>query len=126
MSQFSIGSLAATLVVAGIAMASGGSAIAGSYGGGYGGGYPGGYGGGYPGGYGGGYGNHHSGGHRRDRVCHPGEAVEKARNYGMRRPGIERVTPYEIVVSGRAHGNRALLVFDRTSRHCRIIGSRGI
>ncbi len=83
---------------------------------------------------GGGYGGYnpgrhpgyHPGGNRRDRVCQPHEAVEKARSKGLRRAGVERVTQWEIIVTGRAYGNRALLVFDRTSRNCRIIGSRGI
>ncbi len=81
----------------------------------------------YTGGGHGGYNpGRHPGGHRRDRGCQPHEAVEKARYQGLRRAGIERVTPWEIVVTGRAYGNRAMLVFDRSSRHCRIIGSRGI
>ncbi len=78
------------------------------------------------GGHGGYNGDHRPGGHRRDRGCQPHEAVEKARYHGLRRAGVERVTPWEIVVTGRAYGNRALLVFDRSSRHCRIIGSRGL
>jgi hypothetical protein len=53
-------------------------------------------------------------------------AVEKARHFGLRRAGIERVTRHEILVTGRHYGHRALLVFDRTSRHCRIVGSRGL
>jgi hypothetical protein len=77
--------------------------------------------------HGGGYRHQvYPGGHRRDRVCEPYEAVEKARYLGLRHPGIERVTRWEIVVSGRAYGHRAVLVFDRSSRRCHVVASRGL
>jgi hypothetical protein len=89
---------------------------------------PGGYhGGGYAGGHHGGYvGGHHGGRHYGDRICRPGEAVQKAYRQGMRRPGIERVTRREVVVTGRFRGHHAMLVFDRNSSRCRILYSRGI
>lgn len=89
---------------------------------------PGGYhGGGYVGGHHGGYvGGHAGGGHYGNRICRPGEAVQKAYRHGMRRPGIERVTRREVVVTGRFRGHRAMLVFDRTSSRCRVLYSRGI
>jgi hypothetical protein len=65
-------------------------------------------------------------GHGRRGICEPHEAVEKAHDFGLRRVGIERVTRHEIVVSGRQYGHRALLVFDRFSRHCRVIATRGL
>jgi hypothetical protein len=68
----------------------------------------------------------HRPGHWRRGVCEPHEAVEKAREFGLRRIGIERVSRHEIVVSGRNYGHRALLVFDRFSRHCRVIATRGL
>ena len=75
-------------------------------------------------------GQHHGyprpGGGRRDRFCQPAQAIEKARSFGLRRPGIERLTRHEIIISGRYHGDRAWLVIDRQSRRCRIINSRGI
>jgi hypothetical protein len=81
----------------------------------------------------GGYGNSgnfhgrpHYPGHGRRGICEPHEAVERARDFGLRRIGIERVTRHEIVVSGRHYGHRALLVFDRFSRHCRVIATRGL
>jgi hypothetical protein len=90
----------------------------------HGGGHGGGYGGGY--GHGGGYGR--GGGWHGDYrpLCHPREAVGKAWRQGLRRPGVERVTRRDIVVSGWFHGHRAVLIFDRHSPRCRIIGSRGI
>lgn len=68
----------------------------------------------------------HYPGHGRRGICEPHEAVEKAHDFGLRRVGIERVTRHEIVVSGRQYGHRALLVFDRFSRHCRVIATRGL
>ena len=74
-----------------------------------------------------GYGHpRHQDGGRRHGFCDPGEAVEKARHFGLRRAGVERVSRHEILVTGRYHGHRALLVFDRNSRHCRVIGARGL
>jgi hypothetical protein len=78
---------------------------------------------GHHGGYHGGYRDGHRGG---DRICRPGEAVQKAYRQGMRRPGIERVSRHEVVVSGRFRGHRAVLVFDRNSSRCRVLYSRGI
>lgn len=59
-------------------------------------------------------------------ACHPREAVGKAWRQGLRRPGVERVGRRDIVVSGWFRGHRAVLVFDRYSPRCRVIGSRGI
>ncbi|MEZ5800203.1 MAG: hypothetical protein R3D29_06760 [Nitratireductor sp.] len=64
--------------------------------------------------------------HFRDRICQPGEAIHKARSLGLRHPGIDRVNRHVVVVSGRHRGHWARLVFDRTSRHCRIVDARGI
>lgn len=64
--------------------------------------------------------------HGRRGTCEPHEAIAKAHEWGLRRPGIVRVTPYEIVVAGRHRGDRAVLVFDRGSRRCRVIDARGI
>jgi len=83
---------------------------------------PGGYHGGHQGDWRGGHGGRHYG----DRICRPGEAVQKAFRQGMRRPGIERVTRREVVVTGRFRGHRAMLVFDRNSSRCRVLYSRGI
>ena len=64
--------------------------------------------------------------YHRDRICQPGEAIHKARSLGLRHPGIDRVNRHVVVVSGRHRGHWARLVFDRTSRHCRIVDARGI
>lgn len=62
----------------------------------------------------------------RRGVCEPHEAVGKASAFGVRRAGIARVSRHEIVVMGRYRGNHALIVFDRSSRNCRVVAARGI
>lgn len=64
--------------------------------------------------------------HWRRHACDPREAIAKARSWGMRHPDIRSVTRGEIVVSGRHRGHRALMVFDRAGRGCRVIVARGI
>lgn len=71
-------------------------------------------------------GAHRPGGWGRPGVCEPREAIGKAMARGMHRPGINRVSRHQIVVSGRYRGHYAMLVFDRTSRNCRIVAARGI
>jgi hypothetical protein len=44
----------------------------------------------------------------------------------VRRPGVERVTPRQVVVGGWFRGHRAMMVFDRYSSRCRVLYSRGI
>lgn len=69
------------------------------------------------------------GGHRGDwrrHVCEPREAIAKARSRGMRHPDIRRLTRGEIIVAGRHRGHRALMVFERFGRGCRVIAARGI
>ncbi len=83
--------------------------------------------GGYLGGHGGGWQGRPGGWHGGHRAqCRPSEAIERAWRQGMRRPGIERVGRRDIVVAGWFRGHRAVLVFDRHSPRCRVIGSRGI
>jgi hypothetical protein len=65
-------------------------------------------------------------GYHRRAVCSPQEAVYKARRHGMRHAGIQRMRPRAIVVTGWHRGHRARMVFERYSRHCRVIASRGI
>ncbi|MFZ1813635.1 MAG: hypothetical protein WBO55_03855 [Rhizobiaceae bacterium] len=73
------------------------------------------------------YGGHRRHGNHYGRgICHPGEAVEKAHWLGMRRPGVERVNHREVIVSGRSYGHWARIAFDRNSRNCRVLWSRGI
>jgi hypothetical protein len=62
----------------------------------------------------------------RRGICQPHEAIGKAMAYGMRRPGIVRVSAFEVVVAGRHRGHRAVLVFDRNSGRCRVLDARGI
>ncbi|MEZ5873093.1 MAG: hypothetical protein R3D32_14880 [Nitratireductor sp.] len=72
------------------------------------------------------YGQQYYGGYHRYSVCEPGEAVYKARSLGLRHAGVERINRRVIVVSGRHRGHWASVVFDRSSRHCRILDARGI
>ncbi|MCG6858411.1 MAG: hypothetical protein LJE67_10125 [Salaquimonas sp.] len=79
-------------------------------------------------------------GHRRhDRVrygwgrhnaCSPREAVYKARRMGLRHANVARIDRRAIVVTGhswgRYGGHRARVVFARYSRHCAILGQRGL
>jgi hypothetical protein len=59
-------------------------------------------------------------------ICQPREALWKASRLGMRRADIQRVLPRNIIVTGWRHGHHARIVFDRTSRHCRVVAKRGI
>lgn len=54
---------------------------------------------------------------RRDRgmviegFCNPGQAMEKARWQGLRRPNIERVTPRRVIVGGWRYGEYDRIAF---------------
>ena len=60
------------------------------------------------------------------RFCSPREAVQKAHRMGLRHAGVARVNNRAIVVAGHHWGHRAHVVFARNSRHCSVIGVRGL
>ncbi len=43
--------------------------------------------------------------------CDPEEAVDIARDYGLRRPGVVSIDRRKLVVEGRQHGGRARIIF---------------
>ncbi|WP_377289652.1 hypothetical protein [Rhizobium sp. SG2393] len=57
---------------------------------------------------------------RRGR-CHPGLAVEKARDYGFRRAQVVDVTPRRVVVEGRRFGDYRTISFANV-RGCPVLG----
>lgn len=57
---------------------------------------------------------------RRGR-CAPWLAVDKARNYGLRRAHVANVSHRRVVVEGRRHGDHRRIVF-ANARGCPVIG----
>ncbi len=53
--------------------------------------------------------------------CHPGLAVEKARDYGFRRAQVVDVTPRRVVVEGRRFGDYRTISFANV-RGCPVLG----
>ena len=57
---------------------------------------------------------------RRHEICHPGKAVYKAEDRGVRRARIDRVGDRFVIVEGRKHGSRVKVAFYRDSPRCEI------
>lgn len=60
------------------------------------------------------------------RWCSPERAIHKAWRMGVNHPHIARIGDSRLVVRGHYRGHRAKVVFDRHSRHCPVIKTRGL